>query len=75
LSTFPEVFPCYIDVWFLTNPNNPRWIWVKFFPWVALGKARALEGEFSRIGFPGCNSWRVLGESIIIGGVLGATKL
>jgi hypothetical protein len=22
LSTFPEVFPCYIDVWFLTKENK-----------------------------------------------------
>jgi hypothetical protein len=25
LSTFPEVFPCYIDVWFLTD-DDPRTI-------------------------------------------------
>jgi len=32
------------------NLENPRWIWVNNYPWVALEKARALEGEFFGIG-------------------------
>jgi hypothetical protein len=48
---------------------------VNNFPYIALGKERALEGELSRICFPRCESWRLLEDSIIIVGVPRATTL
>jgi hypothetical protein len=47
----------------------------KNYPWVALGKARALEGEFPGIGFPWCEASRVPTNSISSDEFLGATTL
>jgi hypothetical protein len=44
-------------------------------PWVAFGKAGALEGELFGIGFPWCEAWRVFGDSVRVVGAPGATTL